>query len=123
MKRPPRKLAIEISHAAIRAAERYGIVLTWEDLRALAELCRKGDGCSGTDPDTGAEQHAVVYRDRVLFVVYKRRDKLWPRGLILTVLPKSQGGIVAHEGKLYRQRRRGMIPVIRRQARRQRVEV
>lgn len=122
MKRPPQKLAIEISHAAIRAAQRYGIVLTWADLRELAELCRTGDGCTGTDPETGCEQHAVVFRDRVLFVVYKRRDKLWPRGLILTVLPKSQGGIVALEGKLYRQRRRGMIAVIRRQGRRQGIQ-
>lgn len=64
--------ALMVAHAQLRALERYGVALRLSDLRAIEDICRTGGGCLYTDPQTGAEHHAVVYADTVFFAVYRR---------------------------------------------------
>lgn len=82
--------AHEVAHAAKRAFERYGILLTWDCLDALAKRCQCGEGQSETRPD-GSRYHAVVFGNRVLWCVYQPPHVDHPFGVIKTVMPSSVG--------------------------------
>jgi len=90
----PRIPAHEIAHCAIRALERYGILLTWDDLDAIARRCQCGEGQGATRAD-GTRYHNVVFGNRVLWVVYKPHAEGFPFGLVKTVMPMATGGIRA----------------------------
>lgn len=85
---PPARAFASRAHAAQRAAERLGLILSWDDLRAISLICKKGAGCNGKQPGS-KEFHTVVYADRVLQVVYRRITPDEPNGIVLTVLPTS----------------------------------
>lgn len=87
-KRAPRNVFAVQAHAAQRAAERWGLALTWDDLRAIALICKRGSGCSGRQVG-GREFHTVIFADRVLNVVYRRHAPPERDGVVLTILPKD----------------------------------
>lgn len=66
-------------HAITRARERYGIDLTFHDMKEMAARCAKGEGLMETHPD-GTQQHALVVGERVLWAVFKH-------GWVVTVMP------------------------------------
>lgn len=83
--------AHEVAHSAIRAYERYGLLLTWEDLEALAKRCQCGEGLGETKQD-GSRYHTVVFGNRVLWCVYHAPDTGFPFGVIKTIMPASVAG-------------------------------
>lgn len=92
------------SHAAQRAAERYGLCLSWDDLRAIALICRNGAGCTGRMAG-GREYHMVIFADRVLFVIYRRDAPGERAGVVLTVLPQECAEhVIRHNTRQRRQR-------------------
>ena len=98
-----RKPAWEIAHCAIRAKERYGILLEWDDLLALAKLCREKKGFLRLEGKT--EHHGVVYRERVLEVCFNPEA-----GIIVTILPPDAIGqkvARAHDDWVKHRKRRG----------------
>lgn len=73
-----RRPAHETAHAAIRAKERYAIILTWSDLDSLEGRCAKAEGF--IREHDGARHHAIVFNDQVLCVVTRQMR-------VVTVLP------------------------------------
>lgn len=92
------------SHAAQRAAERYGLFLTWDDLRTIALICRNGAGCTGRMVG-GREYHMVIFAGRVLFVIYRRDCPGEPAGIVKTILPQEVASrVIRHNSRQRRQR-------------------
>lgn len=78
-----------IPHAAIRARERYGINLSLFDIIDLAKRCYAGEGLVETIK-RDRQVHALVFKERVIWLVYihpssgRSRHK---HGTVLTIMP------------------------------------
>lgn len=81
-----------LPHCVGRTRQRYGIVLSPFDVRDLAMRCGDGEGRLETKPD-GIAYHALIWGDRILWVVYRSRAHGSTRrhGTIVTIMPPSVG--------------------------------
>ena len=94
-----------IPHAAQRARERYGIVLSLTDLQDMSRRCLKGEGLLRRDDD-GASHHTLIVGERVLWVVYRPPGPgRHEHGEIATVMPSSVGHKFARSGSRERFKR------------------
>lgn len=73
--------ARKLPHAAERAAERYGVGLSVDDLQAMAEIIRAGKSTRLSDRRNGMEQHLVLLKGRAFRVVSAPNT-----GRVITVL-------------------------------------
>lgn len=94
----------KVPHCAIRAKERYGIDLTWDDVRELTKRCRKGEGHTGTTRD-GKQFHMIIFGARVLHVVYKPEKS--DDGIVLTIMPPEIARVTAANSGRQAARRKG----------------
>jgi hypothetical protein len=76
-----------VAHAMQRAKERYGIDLSWADLRAMARRCKAGEGLTGRKG--ASNYHTLILGERVLWLVYKAPTPLEPDGVIVTIMPQA----------------------------------
>lgn len=87
-----------------RAKERYGIDLSWADLKAIGKRCKAGEGYTDSKPD-GSHYHVIILGDRVLWVVYRRPSPFDPDGIVVTIMPPEIGGkLVARDSKHIKRR-------------------
>lgn len=82
--------AHEVAHAAIRAKERYGILLDWHDLHDFAARCNKGEGLMETKQN-GTRHHTLIFNELVLWMVWHFPTPMRPDGLVMTIMPASIG--------------------------------
>lgn len=61
-----------VIHASQRAAERMGVGLSVDDLKAMAGKCRDGETFRLRDRAGGGEQHVVIWKGKSFRVVYIR---------------------------------------------------
>lgn len=73
----------KIPHAIERALERYGVLLTWADLKRLEDDCKAGRSLVMQRWPDGGSKNAVLHKDVALVVV------IGPDGRIKTVLPRD----------------------------------
>jgi hypothetical protein len=79
------------THAQERAYERYGLVLSLNDLRDIARRCMEDEGIQETQDD-GIQRHVLIVGDRVLWVIYKPPNDCTHRyGHIVTITPPNKG--------------------------------
>lgn len=71
-----------MSHAAQRAAERYGLTLTHEDFKALKRQIKSGDCSVESTRRDECQRIVVIYKGKALFCIW-RPDP----GFIVTVYP------------------------------------
>lgn len=94
-----------VAHAMQRAKERYGIDLSWADLKAIGMRCKAGEGFTDRKPD-GSHFHTIILGERVLWVVYRRPSALEPDGVVVTIMPPEVGSkLVARDSKFIKRRR------------------
>ena len=79
------------THAADRALERYGIMLTFDDVLDLARRCKRGEGYVLTEHQNGAQRHTLIHGDRVLWVVWMPPSSGKPDGVVVTITPPNHG--------------------------------
>ena len=100
-------MTVALCHAAQRAKERYGIELTNADVREIARRCKAGEGQGHTDPD-GKRGHTIIFKDRVLWVVYAPPEQHGTKltdGVVVTVMPPEAAAKVAWRDGGHRIRR------------------
>ena len=92
----------KVPHAIEQALARYGLKLSWSDLRELEIACRDGAGRVQRMRD-GSERHLVSIHGKAMVAVYLPEDYLikqykakphlvdqvTPLGRIITILPKE----------------------------------
>lgn len=99
----PRK----VPHCAIRAKERYGIDLSWEDVEAISRRCLAGEGRIGGNPD-GAQFHMIIFGDRVLWVVYRPPALTNSKfGVVVTIMPPKVAETAVKRDRRHQARRTG----------------
>ncbi|WP_428668097.1 hypothetical protein [Reyranella sp.] len=103
-----------VPHCAVRAKERYGLDLTWDDVNAIANRCADGEGRTGGKPD-GTQFHMIIFADHVLWVVYKpgtvARNR---RGMVVTIMPPTVALSAVKNGCRHKARRTGDYELRRR---------
>ena len=72
------------NHTKIRAAERYMMRLTNQDLTNIVGMIRKGSALSGFRITSGKSVFLVSYQDTEMIVLYSKRHQE-----IITVLPEN----------------------------------
>lgn len=85
-------------HATHRAWERFGLALSKDDMRQLADRCRKGEGCVETF--RGKRRHALVFGEQVLWAIYDPRSHK-----IVTITDGSVARGVTRRGSRHQWRR------------------
>lgn len=105
--RVPAPLVRKIPHCAIRAKERYGIDLTWDDIEAISKRCLAGEGRIGGNPD-GAQFHLIVFGERVLWTIWRppaiTNTKI---GVIVTIMPPEVATAAVKRDYKHQARRKG----------------
>lgn len=71
-----------MSHAVKQAARRYGVTLTTEQVRSLADECRRSKWRAVRRQPTGVEYHYVDHEGVTMLALYHRRDDC-----LMTFLP------------------------------------
>lgn len=96
-----------VAHAILRAKERYGIDLSWGDLRSIARRCKAGEGLTDRKED-GSNFHIIIFGERVLWVVYRRPSSavLDPDGVVVTIMPPEIGATLVSRDAQHIKRRR-----------------
>lgn len=76
-------------HCIQRARERYGIDLSWRDLRQIEARCEAREGLTAKKPD-GTRYHLITFADQVLWIVYKPAGTAnIYGGRVVTIMPPS----------------------------------
>ncbi len=82
------------THAAQRAAERFGTELTKGDMAQLVRLVQRRDGRRLEKQQQNRELWLITYQNQLIPVVYDTRGKT-----IVSVLPADHKSVVAHIGQ------------------------
>lgn len=67
---------MRLAHASERAAERMGVALSVNDLNAMCEKIRAGQGVRLRDRKNGAQQWVVTHNGRAFRVVYLHKPNI-----------------------------------------------
>ena len=107
-RKPGRLIEPDIpTHAAIRAKERYGLDLSFADIRELSHRCAKGEGHTETQRD-GRQYHSVIFGEHLLWLVYLPEGPRCTRedGVILTIMPHADAARARGKRDWFQMRRR-----------------
>jgi hypothetical protein len=76
-------------HCITRARERYGIELSWQDLRQIEARCEAREGLTAKKPD-GTRFHCITFDKHVLWVVFEPAAVSWRGvGRVVTIMPPN----------------------------------
>jgi hypothetical protein len=76
-------------HCIQRARERYGINLSWQDLRQIEARCEAREGLTAKKPD-GTRFHCITWGNQVLWIVFEPASvSRWGVGRVVTIMPPN----------------------------------
>lgn len=79
-----KKKQAQVDHAIFQAEKRYQVVLTADEVRAIANMIRNGDSKPVARSSIRVTKHIVLFRGIAFFVAYDTK-----RHSVATFLPKN----------------------------------
>jgi hypothetical protein len=101
-------------HCITRARERYGIDLSWQDLRQIEARCDKGEGRTAKKPD-GTHFHLITFANQVLWIVFEPASvSRHGVGRVVTIMPPNVAKVLTVNDAINMRKRTGQYKLRKR---------